>query len=96
VKHKRKTEIRLQLNEVVSFKTERVWATWCAECHQRRRMIPADDAALAAKQSAREIYRLVEAGLLHYREDANGLLYVCFASLQRLAGNQDGQTNQEV
>jgi len=59
-------------------------------------MIPADDAALAAKQSAREIYRLVEAGLLHYREDENGLLYVCFASLQRLAGKADGQANQEV
>jgi len=59
-------------------------------------MIPADNAALAAKQSAREIYRLVEAGLLHYREDENGLLYICFASLQRLAGDKDGQTYREV
>lgn len=96
MKQKRRTEIRFQLNEVVSFRAQRVWATWCPHCRQRRRMIPADDAALAAKQSAREIYRLVEAGLLHYREDENGLLYICVASLQRLAGNQDGQTDQEV
>jgi hypothetical protein len=47
-------------------------------------MILADDAALAAKQRAREIYRLVEAGRLHFREDEDGLLCVCVDSLQML------------
>src|SRR2546425_11358335 len=84
VKRKQKTEIFLQLSETVAIRTQRVWVSWCAECRKRVRMIPADDASLATGQAAREIYRLVEAGRLHFREDEKGLLYVCSNSLQAL------------
>ena len=86
---KRKTELRMQLREVVAIRTQRDWTTWCAACRQRARMIAADDAALAMRISAREIYAHVEAGRLHFREDENGLLYICFASLQRLFAKHD-------
>jgi len=88
VKQKRKTEINLQLSEVVAIRTQKVWLTWCPACRKRVRMISSDDAALAARYGAREIYRLVESGQLHFREDENGLLYICFESLQRLVGNE--------
>ena len=88
MKQKRKTEINLQLSEVVAIRTQKVWLTWCPACRKRVRMISSDDAALAARYGAREIYRLVESGQLHFREDENGLLYICFESLQRLVGNE--------
>ena len=52
-------------------------------------MVAANEAAMIARLSTREIYRLVEAGRLHFSEDQNGLLFVCFASLRQLAGEFD-------
>ncbi|HXI89056.1 MAG TPA: hypothetical protein VNO24_03485 [Blastocatellia bacterium] len=94
MKQKRKTELCLQLREVIAIQTQRSWTTWCPMCCQRAPMIAADDAALAAGRSAREIYGLVEAERLHFREDENGLLYICFASLQSLFAKQ-GESEKE-
>jgi hypothetical protein len=47
-------------------------------------MVAANEAAMAARLSARELYRRVEAGDLHFSEDQKGLLFVCAESLQRL------------
>jgi len=49
-------------------------------------MVAANEAALIARVSAREVYRLVEGGQLHFIEDRNGLMFVCFLSLCDLAG----------
>ena len=94
-KQRRKTEISLQLNEVVAIRSQRVWTSSCPQCRKRVRMIPADDAALATGHGAREIYSLVEAGRLHFREDETGLLYICFESLQRLVGENSEQFTVE-
>ena len=56
-------------------------------------MILADDAALATGHGAREIYRDVEAGRLHFREDQNGLLYICLESRQKLFGSKQEQSS---
>ena len=47
-------------------------------------MIPANEAAMMAKVTARDIYRLVGTGELHFREDRLGLLYICSESLSNL------------
>ena len=47
-------------------------------------MVAANEAAMFAGLSARELYRRVEGGQLHFTEDQKGLLYVCAESLQRL------------
>jgi hypothetical protein len=39
---------------------------------------------MVARLGAREIYRFVESGRLHFTEDRGGLLYVCAESLQQL------------
>ena len=47
-------------------------------------MIPANEAAIIAKVTARSIYELVNTGHLHFTEDNYGLLYVCSKSLRDL------------
>ena len=46
--------------------------------------VPANEAAMIAGLSAREIFRSVEEDELHFIEDQNGLLFVCIASLGQL------------
>ena len=55
--------------------------TWCAQCEERVQMITPDEAVAVAGRSAREIYRWVEAGRVHFRETPQGLLSICLRSL---------------
>jgi hypothetical protein len=54
-------------------------------------MIPANEAAMIARVTARMIYELVNSGDLHFTEDCYGLLYVCSESLQNLRRSEPGQ-----
>ena len=47
-------------------------------------MIPANEAAMLAKVTARDIYELVNSNQLHFTEDCYGLLYICSESLGKL------------
>jgi hypothetical protein len=85
VNTKRKTEINLELEETVVFRTRRTLIVWCQTCRRRAPMIAADEAAVVTGRSAREIYRLVEAGALHFIEDRHRLLFVCLTSLGQIA-----------
>ena len=77
---KRKTEISLEIEEAVAIRT--VLIKPCRQCHKPMPMVTANEAAVIAKRSAREIYRFVEDGRIHFIEDHNGLLFVCIASLE--------------
>ena len=81
---KRTTQISLDFHEAVKIRTRRVLIADCIRCHKKIRMVAANEAAMIAGLSAREIYRLVEGGQLHFIEDQNGLLYVCIESLDQL------------
>ena len=78
---KRKTEIRLEVEEVVAIRPQRILLAHCLWCRKQMRMVAANEAALISGLSTREVYRLVEAGQLHFIEGQNGLLFVCVASL---------------
>jgi len=54
-------------------------------------MLPPDHAALLSHVPTRTIYRLVEAGSIHYREMPNGSLIVCIRSLVA-AGTTENNT----
>jgi len=54
-------------------------------------MIPANDAAMIAKVTARDIYELVNSGQLHFTEDSHGLLYICSESLRNLRPVEPGE-----
>lgn len=47
-------------------------------------MIPANEAAMIAKVTARDIYEFVNSGHLHFTEDRYGLLHICSESLRNL------------
>ena len=55
--------------------------TWCTQCEGSVQMITPDEAVAVAGRSAREIYRWVEAGRVHFLETPQGLLSICLRSL---------------
>lgn len=58
----------------------------CGACGAETGMITAEAAARLASVSARSVYRLAEAGLVHFAETPDGGLLVCVTSLsERLA-----------
>lgn len=79
----RKTEISLEIEEAVAIRAERVLIARCPQCNKPMRMVAATEAAIIAGLSAREIYRFVEEGRLHFIEDRTGSVFVCIASLDR-------------
>ena len=56
----------------------------CSECISPVQMMPVDAAAKVRGVSSRTIYRLVEAGKLHFQETPDGLPLVCVASLSAI------------
>jgi len=54
----------------------------CADCSTGDAlMVAPEQAAVLAKVPMRVIYRWVETGSVHFREDPNGSLFVCLKSL---------------
>ena len=91
MKKRVKTEINLQIEESVAIRSQSLLRVDCPQCQTSVRMLPANEAAIIARMSAREIYRLVEAESLHFIEDKNGLLYICSESLRNLVSFQEGE-----
>ena len=52
-------------------------AAWCEGCAGLVPMLTPDEAAALAGTTAREIFRRVEAGELHFLETADGALLIC-------------------
>ena len=79
---KRRTEITIEKERVLLIRRRHASAVaWCASCHERVRMVTADEAARMAGVSPRTIYRWIEAERLHFIETPEGLLLVCINSL---------------
>jgi len=55
---------------------------WCIECATSMAMMAPEVAATVCFQSTREIYRLVEAGRVHFTDGPEGVM-VCPASLMK-------------
>ena len=60
------------------------------------RMIPANEAAMIAKVTARHIYEFVNSGHLHFTEDPHGLLYICSESLRNLRRPDPGEIPRQM
>jgi len=82
VKTRRRIEITVETDQVLVVKKPgRAVSAWCGECNRRVRMATAEQAALLAGVSTRQLYRWVEASKLHFTETPEGLLLVCLDSL---------------
>ena len=82
MERKRKTEITIETEQVLIIrKTGQPSRAWCAMCAAEVSLVPPEEAALLTEVSLRAICRQVEAGQLHFRETADGRLFICLDSL---------------
>ena len=80
----RRTEVTVELDRTTVIRGRREpAAAWCAACSARVTMLTAEEAAAVSSLSTRAIYRLIEAGRLHFAEPPGSPLLVCFNSLRR-------------
>lgn len=83
---RKKTEIVVELDEVFVIRRRQIVCfAWCNECGDHVQMVTPDEAARVAGFSSRRIYRLIEAGSLHFSETAEGHLLICQRSLPQLS-----------
>lgn len=82
MKIRRKVEIEVQHNRswLVQNGRRTVFAD-CIVCGSGSRMLTVAEAEQVEEYSGREIYRLIEAGRLHFIETPAGQVYVCSQSL---------------
>jgi len=91
---KTKTRIIIRTDEVVILRTNRRQPRIsCQQCQGDTVMITPEEAKELAKTSAREIYRWVETGQIHYTESPDGSLLVCPDSILRML--KPGQSRSE-
>lgn len=50
---------------------------WCASCNAMTAMLAPNEAAFQMQITAREIFRLIESGNIHFTETETGGLFVC-------------------
>ena len=83
MKKTRRTEKTVEIHEIYAIRTASgSLPALCAECSTGDAiMLAPDHAALLSHVPTRMIYRLVETGSIHYREEPNGSLVVCVRSL---------------
>jgi hypothetical protein len=84
VRTKRRTEVTIEVDEVVIRRAQAVTLAWCDHCGERVEMLTVDAAGAAARLSSRAIYREVEAGRVHFTELEDGSILVCASSLDAL------------
>jgi len=83
VSNTRRTEKTVEIHEFYVVRTASgSLPSLCTDCSTGDAvMVTPEQAALLAKVPMRVIYRWVETGSVHYREDPNGSLFVCLKSL---------------
>jgi len=64
---------------------------WCDRCAAEAVMLAPDEAAALLQTTAREIFRLTEAGEFHFLETESGALLVCRNSCQTHLPQRAGQ-----
>jgi len=79
---KTKTEITIAKRQRTTIRLRRQSVIWCEKCSAEGLMLTPDDAAALVHTTAREIFRRVEAGQVHFLETGSGAVLVCRNSLE--------------
>ncbi|HYP01398.1 MAG TPA: hypothetical protein VER76_14505 [Pyrinomonadaceae bacterium] len=82
---KRTTRITVETHSLTVLRTRdsNTFDMWCAACGAETQMVTVRLAASLCSVTQRTIFRLVEAGSLHFNETNAGELLICEQSLQR-------------
>ena len=83
---RKEIEVTVEKHEILILRRHRgpIWA-WCSGCNACVDFLLTEDACSAAGVTARELYRWVEEGRLHFNETDQGIVLVCVDSLVRWA-----------
>jgi hypothetical protein len=81
---KRRTEITIKTDRLLVFRQGRRHHTpvRCADCDTETPMLTIDEAATLCRLSTLAVFRLVEAGQIHFTETPDGHLLICPDSLR--------------
>jgi hypothetical protein len=81
---KRRTEIIVETERLILIRRrrrEKSCVLWCAPCGAESVMLPVEEAARMLGASTMSVFRLAEAGQLHWTETQEGALLICRTSL---------------
>ena len=86
MKARNKVEITVETHRILTIKKgSRHRLAWCEGCGEPVRMVTADEAAILARVSPREIYQQIEAQEIHFVETPDRLIFLCLNSLGNLS-----------
>ena len=75
---RRKTETVTITHEYLRIRgSQEVMTAWCEQCARETKLLSPEDAAILMGVSAREIYRRLEVGHIHFTELPKGSLLIC-------------------
>lgn len=81
---KRKTETVIVKHEFLRIRgPHEAMTAWCGQCGRDARLMPPEDAAIVMGVTAREIYRRLEVGQVHFTESIRGCLLICMNSVSQ-------------
>ena len=62
----------------------------CTACSGHSEWLDVEGAIAASRRSAREIFRFIDAGRLHFHEGQSGAVLICSASLAAVSAQDQG------
>jgi hypothetical protein len=78
---RRITKFTVETERTYIFRSRGREIVWCVGCDSEVEMANMGEAATIAGLSELTVYRRLEAGFLHFAEDADGRLLICLSSL---------------
>lgn len=85
MKHQKKTLITTETTETLIIReSPRGARAWCKPCFAEVEMVAAELAARVVGVSARQVFRLIEAGRIHFIERPDGSPWVCLNTLVQM------------
>ena len=89
----RRMRITIQTERLLVMGSSRSLYSLCSACRDEVRMVTIDQAATLARVNSRDIYREVEAGMLHFMEATEGAVLICLNSLECSNLKQERQSH---
>lgn len=91
---KRTTRIEIQTERVLVIeKRNSTTQSWCEGCGRQVKLVTLEMIAIVTGLSVRSVFRMLEAGEIHFLETPNGSLFICLDSLLRGDRDQESQVN---
>jgi hypothetical protein len=82
MKKTKRTKITIERERLLVVASRRIERKgWCEACNAEVRMVGSEEAAAITGLGQRSIFRLIEAGQLHFSENPHGALSICLNSL---------------